>query len=149
MVGWHLKFFVWLIHSWLFPPIRALLERNNRIPQTLAETDIPESPLFLPVHDCADYCTNAETSKLPAPSEMAAVALELPGTAVLHRMHVLIEHKQRQLASWLAAKLCWLHTLYTQHAQNICNLLPRVSRAWLHPTSCMLTQCHVTHCVTE
>ena len=88
VVGGLLKLFVWLIDSWLFPPIRALLERNNRIPQTLAETDIPEPPLFLPVHDCPDTFANAQTSELPAPPEMAAAALKLPGAAVLRHMHV-------------------------------------------------------------
>lgn len=89
MVGWLLQLFVWLIDSWLFSSIRALLERNNGIPQTLAETEIPESPLFLPVHDCSDTFADAHTSELPAPPEMAAIAVKLPGTAVLHHMHVL------------------------------------------------------------
>lgn len=107
MVGWLLKLFVWLIDSWLFPPVRALLERNNRIPQTLADMDIPESPLFLPVHDCPDKLANAQTSQLPSPPQLAAEALELPGTAGLHDRHVLIQlRKQRQLTSLLGAQLC-------------------------------------------
>ena len=50
MVGWLLKCFVWLVESWFFPPIRALLERSNKIPQTLQETEVDDPPLFTPVH---------------------------------------------------------------------------------------------------
>ncbi|KAL3130473.1 hypothetical protein ABBQ38_008292 [Trebouxia sp. C0009 RCD-2024] len=79
LVGWPLRIFVWLIDSWLFLPIRALLERANKIPQTLAETDIPESPLFVPVHLSADVCADVKTSQPLGPAEMAALAFDLPG----------------------------------------------------------------------
>ena len=36
--------------SWLFPPVRAILERANGLPQILGETEVPERPLFSPVH---------------------------------------------------------------------------------------------------
>ena len=36
--------------SWLFPPVRAILERANGLPQILGETDVSEGPLFSPVH---------------------------------------------------------------------------------------------------
>ena len=85
---------MWLIDSWLFPPIRALLQRNNRIPQTLAETDVPELPLFLPVHDCPDSFVNGQTSELPATPEMAAMAFKIPGT-VLRNMRVLTQLHER------------------------------------------------------
>lgn len=82
---------MWLIDSWLFLPIRALLERANKIPQTLAETDIPESPLFVPVHLSADVCADVKTSQPLGPAEMAALAFDLPGT-VARRMHVQVIH---------------------------------------------------------
>ena len=71
LVGWVLRVFVWLVESWLFFPIRKVLERGNNIPQTLAETDVAEAPLFAPIHelpvshslskvlDSEDACTKA------------------------------------------------------------------------------------------
>lgn len=101
MVGWLLKIFVWLIDSWLFPPIRALLQRNNRIPQTLAETDVPEVPLFLPVHDCLDAFVNGQTSQLPAPPEMAAMAFKIPGTVLRNMLTQLHERGGLRLLTLL------------------------------------------------
>ena len=63
LVGWLLKCFVWLVESWFFPPVRAVLERNNEVPQTLKETKLDEPPLFTPVHS-ANYGTTLPCQKL-------------------------------------------------------------------------------------
>ena len=89
VVGWLLKFFVWLVDSWLFPPIRALLERNNKFPQTLAETEVPESPLFLPVHPAPNASSSANQSKHQSSSEMAALAVGIPGNSAFEALPTL------------------------------------------------------------
>lgn len=69
--------------SWLFSPVRAVLERNNGLPQTLVETEIPERPLFSPVHALPVKGVLGSVFGTEDPAAKAAATLDTAGRRLL------------------------------------------------------------------
>lgn len=103
LVGWLLRAFVWLVDSWLFPPVRAILERANGLPQILGETEIPERPLFAPVHALSDTNLVSGDTGLETSATKAGIAFNTAGVAREHAKHDSQLH-------WSAAQLSSAYT---------------------------------------
>ncbi len=65
--------------SWLFPPVRAILERANGLPQILGETEVSERPLFSPVHALSDTNLVSRDIGLENSATKAGIAFNTAG----------------------------------------------------------------------
>lgn len=69
--------------SWLFPPVRATLERANGLPQILGETEMSERPLFSPVHALSDTNLVSRDIGLENSATKAGIAFNTAGDCTM------------------------------------------------------------------
>ncbi|ONK77513.1 uncharacterized protein A4U43_C02F7360 [Asparagus officinalis] len=64
VAGILVKIFVWILESWILGPIAVhILKRDNRIHKFVSNAEIPEPPLFTPIHASKDH-TEQEISPI-------------------------------------------------------------------------------------